>query len=248
MERLSKSKIARYATLKHRKGRKKEKLFIVQGVKAVRDTLPHFDLEILMVRDELETPPGVNKGKIFLVSELEMKKISTLNDVPEIIAVFRIPQTHFDIKIDEWNDFILVLDGVSDPGNFGTIIRTSHWFGIRKIFCSIECPDLYNPKVVQSSMGSIAQIEIIYCDLDNLFSANPKVPVYGLLLDGEDIFRPRNLPPGFIVMGNEGHGISKDIIRHITTPLTIPPSQPDNHPDSLNVAVATAITIAQLKQ
>lgn len=232
---ISKAKIARYSLLRHKKYRDREGLFIVQGEKAVKDTLPFFECVDLIHDKEA------------------IRKISTLDNLPDVIAVCRIPGSD---RMDEeaeakslvcGNDsFILVLDGVQDPGNLGTIVRTAHWFGIRQIFCSPDTVDIYNPKVVMSTMGSIAKVSVKYCNLATLFNANPEIPVYGLLLDGSDIFDLPALPPGFIVMGSEGHGPSAETAGRITMPITIPPADAGNHPDSLNVAIATAITLSQL--
>lgn len=231
---LSKAKISRYALLRHKKYRDRERLFIVQGKKAVADTICHFEAEAVI--EDLDA----------------IRKISTLENIPDVIAVYRIPERHFsselpDIGMEEMSSvFSLVLDGIQDPGNLGTIIRTAHWFGIKRIFCSRDTVDLYNPKVVMSTMGSIARIEVIYCNLETLLSRYRGIPVYGLLLDGENIFKQGKLPYGFILMGSEGHGPTEKLREYISRPLTIPPAESANHPDSLNVAVATAVTLSQL--
>ena len=227
MKEISKSRIGKYALLRHKKHRDREGLFLVQGEKAVRDAIPHFEVVEL-----IEDPEAI-------------KKISTLENLPGVIAVCRIPEKKQTLKVDR-NRFVLVLDGVQDPGNLGTIIRTSHWFGVRQIFCSLDTVDLYNPKVVMSTMGSIARVDVTYCDLKELIDANPNLPVYGLLLEGEDIFKAEGLTPGLIVMGSEGHGPSHEVMERITRGLTIPAADSGNRPDSLNVAVATAITLAQM--
>lgn len=226
---LSKARIARYALLRHKKYREKEGLFLVQGEKAVRDTMPHFELEALIEDSDA------------------IRKISTLDNLPPVIAVFKMPTRIPDLRV-RGDKFVPVIDGVQDPGNLGTILRTSHWFGVDRIYCSEDTVDLYNPKTVMSTMGSIAKLEVQYCNLTALFDANPEFPVYGLLLEGENIFKVGALPPGFIVMGNEGHGLSGETRLKITKGLTIPPANPDNHPESLNVAIATAITLSQLIQ
>lgn len=234
MERISKSKIQRYALLRHKKYRDKEQLFIAQGRKVVEDTKPYFEIEAI-----IEDPEAI-------------RKISTLENLPDIIAVYKKPENKTtSLKIDKTRiiqkkEFILVLDGVQDPGNLGTIIRTAHWFGIRKIFCSRNTVDVYNPKVVMSTMGSIAKIEIIYCDLQELFGTNKDIGVYGLDLKGEDLFSLKGPEPGFILMGSEGHGYEVETEQYITKRLTIPPVDPKDHPESLNVAIATAITLSQL--
>lgn len=247
METLSKTKLGKYSLLRQKKHRIKEELFVVAGEKAVKDTLNSFEAEAIIIKNGLEKPDWIKKDlKIMKASEGELKKISSMDSVPDVIAIYRIPHMRLpSLKVGN-KKFTLVLDDIQDPGNMGTIIRTAHWFGIEKIFCSQACVDIYNPKVVQSTMGSIAKVEITYCNLSELFQANPEVPVYGLLLEGNNIFEIKDFNPGFIVMGSEGHGPSKETREKITQGLTIPPSNPHNSPDSLNVAVATAITLAQI--
>ena len=219
----------------------------MQGRKAVTDSLSTFTPIAFVVdsgSDEFEFLAELGVA-IYEASQAEMQKISTLENVPEIVGVFKIPEPATPaVKSD--GDFYLALDRVQDPGNLGTIIRAAHWFGVRRIFCSKDTADIYNPKVVQSTMGSLGRVEVIYCDLEDLFKNNPKLPVYGLLLRGENIFNGKKREPGFILMGSEGSGISRELIPYITSPLTIPPANPEERPESLNVAVATAITLAEL--
>ena len=144
----------------------------------------------------------------------------------------------------------LALDGVQDPGNLGTIIRIADWFGITDIFCSNETADIYNPKVVQATMGSIARVKLHYTDLKKLIgSLPPDYPIYGTLLDGTDIYKENLSAKGIIVMGNEGNGISPEIRKVINRKLLIP-----NYPigretaESLNVAIATAVTCAEFRR
>ena len=144
----------------------------------------------------------------------------------------------------------LALDGIQDPGNLGTIIRIADWFGIETVVCSPDTADAYAPKVVQATMGSLARVKIVYQDLAELIDALPTdFPVYGTLLDGRDIYAETLTPHGLIVMGNEGNGISPEIARKITRRLLIP-NYPANRPtaDSLNVAIATAITCAEFRR
>ena len=144
----------------------------------------------------------------------------------------------------------LALDGVQDPGNLGTIIRVADWFGIVRIFCSRDTSDVYNPKVIQATMGSIARVDVVYTDLLDLFSSLPSgYPLYGTFLDGDDIYKRSLTPNGIIVMGNEGKGISPSVSKYINNRLLIP-----NFPkgrqtaDSLNVAIATAITCYEFRR
>lgn len=214
--------------LRHKKYRDETGLFLVQGEKAVRDTMALFRLEALV-----DDPDAI-------------RKITTLANPPEVIAVYHIPETSAtDLKTPS-GSFSLVLDGVQDPGNLGTIIRTAHWFGLRKVYCSRDTVDIYNPKTVLATMGSLGHVEAVYCDLADLFDANPGLPVYGLMMEGEDIFDQKNPAPGLIVMGSEGHGPSASTAARVTTALTIPPADPAERPDSLNVAIAAAITLSQL--
>ena len=243
---LSKTQISKYTSLQRKKGRDREGMFLVQGAKAVADTIGHFKTELILIDNKLENVPSILDGEpILRVSENDIKKISTLDNPPEIVAIYKIPETTHNLKRSP-DEFAIVLDGIQDPGNIGTIIRTAHWFGIDTIFCSKGTADIFNPKVVQSTMGSIAKVKIIYCDLSQLFENNPETPVYGLLLEGENIFTQNKFQPGFILMGSEGHGPKEETLAYVTKKLTIPAKNPSDAPDSLNVGVATAITISQM--
>lgn len=244
---ISKSKLEKFSRLQNRKFRIKDNLFIVEGMKVIESLLPAFEIENLIVPsarvgDIMKIP----EDKILYASEREMSKISAFRSLPDAIAVFRIPPLRSDqYKIPE-GKFYLALDDVQDPGNMGTIIRTAHWFGIKKIFCSRGCADVFSPKVVRSTMGSLASVEVIYCELESLIEESPNVPVYGLSLDGKNIYDTGKLKPGIILMGNEGHGINERLMLSVTERLLIPPAEPHNHPESLNVAIATAITLSQI--
>lgn len=248
---ISKNKINLYSSLGQVKMRRRHGLFAAEGIKSVSDSLSHFELESLIIlkgtnretlpfalsRDEI-------KGKVVEADASVMKKISSLSTPSEVMAVFHIPEVDEQcLKIDK-NSLYLILDGVRDPGNMGTIIRTAHWFGIKKIFASMDCVDVYNPKTVQSTMGSLGVVDIIYCDIEELIDANPGMSVYGTLLDGENIYEAKLGQSGFIVMGNEGKGLTERIEDKVTDRLLIPPYDASNHSESLNVAVATAVVLA----
>ena len=239
---LSKTKLSRYAGLASRKLRERRGIFIVEGRKAVADTLHSFVPEALLVADGSSFPEPVS-CPVYEVSESDMRRISNLTTPSDVAAIYRLPEPQADIKIDP-SKLYLMLDGVQDPGNLGTIIRTCHWFGIFTILASKGTADVFNPKTLQATMGSVGHVEVVYCDLENIIAENPGMPVWGTLLEGNDIFREKLEPRGFLVMGNEGNGISDAIRALITHPLNIPPATPD-HGESLNVSIATAVALAQ---
>lgn len=245
---LSKAKLGIFSQLHVKKQREKYRLFMVQGLKSVLDCLGEFEVEYILIlkgSNVTENHPELTECPLLIATEAELKKISTLDCLPEIIGIFRIPERRKELPTLRPDEVVIALDNVQDPGNIGTIIRTAHWFGIKKIFCSHGTVDIFNPKVVQSTMGSLGRVDVIYCDLQELFEKNAKIPVYGLLLDGEDIYKRKHFTPGIILMGNEGNGISKELYPFITDRLTIPPASSD-HPDSLNVAIATALTVSYI--
>lgn len=244
---ISKGKIAKFAKLKSKKFRDEYGLFLVQGHKGVADTIGTFDVEAVIVRQDTDMDFSlVNGMHIYLATESDMKKITTLETVPEVIAVYKIPEDREIMPTLNPTKFYILLDSVQDPGNLGTIIRTAHWFGVTDIYCSKDTADCYNPKVVQSTMGSLGKVRLHYTCLPSLIKQNPEIPVYGLQLEGDNIFDNRDLKPGFIIMGNEGNGLCEEMKKSITRSLTIPPKNQVDHPDSLNVASATAITLALL--
>lgn len=244
---ISKTRLGVYASLSTAKMREKHGLFLVEGLKAAKDTARHFDPVAFIITEGLDPDEDLKVFPLLSASRKEMEKISNLSTTPDFIGVFRLPEGRDEDLSVDGDSLYLLLDGVRDPGNFGTIIRTCHWFGIQKVFASRDCVDLFNPKTIQSTMGSLGAVEVVYCDLPVLIDNNPDMPVYGTLLDGENIFESGLKNHGFIVMGNEGKGISEEVKRRITHPLLIPPYRGD-HSESLNVAVATGITIALFRR
>ena len=262
---LSKSKLAIYSSLGTAKMRRKHSLFAVEGEKSVVDTLSVFDPVAIIHLDDYDpvrlalssaashspaSGSGLSSGDtvppaLYSVDSSTMRRISSLSTPPSVMAIYRLPVDDFDCT-NLPRRLYVVLDAIQDPGNLGTIIRTCHWFGIKHIFASRDTVDLFNPKTVISTMGSIAHVGVHYCDLQDLFAANPDMPVCGMLLDGENIYKATLPDHGFIVMGNEGNGISPAIRARITTPLLIPPADAD-HSESLNVAIATAITLSHFQ-
>ena len=164
-----------------------------------------------------------------------------------MVALFQLPQdTAFDASDKK---LTLALDGVQDPGNLGTIIRLADWFGIDNIVCSQETADAWNPKVVQATMGSIARVNIIYTNLNALIDTLPTdFPVYGTLLDGDNIYTQQLTTGGIIVMGNEGQGLTEEVRRRVNHRLLIPSYRTEDTAESLNVAIATAIVCAEFRR
>lgn len=236
---LSKNQIKLVRSLELKKNRKRENLFVAEGPKVVGDLLrtgyrPH---------TIFSTTPRADAQ---LVTEEELRHISFLQHPQEVLAIFEMPAAPHPSPVSQ--QLSLALDGIQDPGNLGTIIRIADWFGIGTIYCSPETADAYNPKVVQATMGSIAHVSITYCDLVELLST-AQCPVYGTLLDGDDIYQQPLTPHGIIVMGNEGNGISQAVRPLITNRLLIPNFNPATETaESLNVAIATAITCSEFRR
>lgn len=239
---LSKNQIKLIKSLETKKNRKREGLFVAEGPKVVGDLLragytPHSIFST------------VSRPDAELITDDELRRISFLQHPQEVLAVFHIPETNHNSQFSIINyQLSLALDGVQDPGNVGTIIRIADWFGISQIFCSPDTADVYNPKVVQATMGSLAHVSITYCDLVPLLSKTG-VPVYGTLLDGQDIYQQTLSENGIIVMGNEGNGISPEVRQLVTNKLLIPNfNQNSETAESLNVAIATAITLSEFRR
>lgn len=236
-EHLSKSQIKWVRSLLQKKNRDAEGVFVAEGQKCVNDLLSAFELVLLATPDNA-TPT-------------EIEQMSSLRTPQGVIAVFRkpIPDTQYLSS-----NLMLALDGVQDPGNLGTIIRTCDWFGVHDILCSRDTADCYNPKVVQATMGALARVRLHYVDLPEVLTELRQlgIPLYGTLLDGRNIYDTNAIPnkyTGVIIMGNEGKGISEAVRSLITHPLRIPSYPPDAPTsESLNVGIATAITLAEFRR
>ena len=235
---ISKNQIKFVRQLEQKKYRKKEGLFVAEGPKVVGDLLrAGFKAHTIFATSEWES-----QGQTFQeVSDEELRRVSFLQHPQRVLALFFIPTE----SVPSVSSLSLALDDVQDPGNLGTIIRIADWFGIDTIYCSENTADTWSPKVVQATMGSIARVNIIYTDLQELIS-KAQVPVYGTLLDGQDIYTQELSKEGIIVMGNEGNGISAPIRKLINRRLLIP--QFHEGPESLNVAIATAITCSEFRR
>lgn len=246
---LSKTKSALYGRLGSAKVRRKEGLFMAVGEKCVADTRNAFEAEAVVGTEEWieRSRSDWNPELIRKASAAELARLTGMNSAPEVIAIYKIPaENETDLNVPE-GQLALLLDGVQDPGNFGSILRTADWFGVTMVFASRESADLYNPKVIQATMGAVSRVKVVYCNLSEVIKANPERPVYGTLLDGSDIYKTKLSDNALIVMGNEGRGLSQEIRKLVTNPVLIPPYNPVSHGESLNVGAATAITLAAFR-
>lgn len=239
-------------SLDERKYRKKEGAFKAEGTKCVVDTMDHFELRYFVATSEwLETHADIASSlpddKLVKAPRRDMAKMSSLVTPPEVIAVYDLPQWELNNDAASSN-LVLALDTIQDPGNLGTIIRVSDWFGITDIICTPETADCFSPKVIQATMGSISRVRLHYCNLVDTIAAMHPTAVYGTFLDGDSISDAKLGSSGIIVIGNEGKGISSTVEATVTHRLLIP-SYPVGRPtgESLNAAVATAITLAKFR-
>jgi TrmH family RNA methyltransferase len=240
---ISKNNIKFVHQLEQKKYRRKEGLFVAEGPKVVGDLIAAgFKPRMLFAVNEWIQQKRITTAQE--VTEDELRKLSFLQHPQQVLGIFEMPAQSQQNALSD-NELYLALDGVQDPGNLGTIIRLADWFGIQTIYCSEDTADVWNPKVIQATMGSIARINVVYTDLQELID-HTKMPVYGTLLDGQDIYAQELTSNGIIVMGNEGNGISPEIRKLITNKLLIPKFQ--EGPESLNVAIATAITCSEFKR
>lgn len=249
---LSQSKLKLIHSLDSKKGRRENGLFVAEGPKVVGDLLAVIPPRLVVaVRGWLEKAPQLPKEtEVVEVSEAELKKASFLQHPQQVLALFRLPE-HADVAPEDLTGKLtLALDGVQDPGNVGTIIRLADWFGIETVVCSHETADAFSPKVVQATMGSIARVRTAYVDLPAFIRKLPQgFPVYGTLLDGENIYEKQLSAEALIVMGNEGKGISQ-VVRPLVNERLLIPNWPPGRAtaESLNVAIATAITCAEFRR
>lgn len=248
---ISKNEIKSIKALAVKKIRQEKGLFIAESHKLVEELLGVMECTLVVATEEWvnKNSRSVKNIRTEIVSETVLKQISLLQTPQDVLAVFKIPNHQSSIEIAE-KELVLALDNIQDPGNLGTIVRIADWFGIKNIFCSIGTADIYNPKSIQATMGAIARVKLHYMDLQKeLGKLKKKIPVYGTLLNGKDIYKSVLTENGIIIMGNEGNGISKEVCSHVTDPLYIP-SYPADAPtsESLNVAVATAITCAEFRR
>ena len=246
---ISKNQIKFVRQLEQKKFRKAENLFIAEGHKVVGDLLAagFRPTQLFATNEWISCNPTVSAIE---VTPDELARVSLQQHPQQVLALFPIPNYDPSSPIAQHlSSLSLLLDNIQDPGNLGTIIRIADWFGIDTIYCSTGTVDAWNPKVVQATMGSIARVKIIYIEPDTLFNQIPHdYPIYGTFLDGDNIYTQQLTPHGLIVMGNEGNGISDAVRKRVSKKLLIPDFHKGDTADSLNVAIATAITCSEFRR
>lgn len=238
---VSKNQIKLINSLQQKKYRKLHNLFIAEGKKVIQELIDaNFSLEHLFVT---KTDLFDKKHAATLISDSELKKISALTSANDCLAVFKIKEYSHSTN----SGLELALDNIKDPGNMGTIIRLCDWFGISKIICTEETVDMYNPKVVQATMGSLARVQVEYTNLA-AYLKTTDLEIFGTFMEGENIYKKELPASGILVMGNEANGISSEIENLITQKISIPRFGNLQQTESLNVATATAIFLSEFKR
>ena len=242
---ISKNQLKYIRQLEQKKYRRREGCFVAEGTKVVGDLLQRYRPEAVFATADWQAPAGITPQ---LVTDDELRRISFLQHPQQVLALFPLPSVN-SLPSSVNSELSLALDGVQDPGNLGTIIRIADWFGISTIICSEDTVDAWNPKVVQATMGSIARVNIIYINLPEFLDSLPAdFPVYGTFLDGDNIYTQELTHEGLIIMGNEGNGISDAVRAKVNRRLLIPDFHQGETADSLNVAIATAITCSEFRR
>ncbi len=238
---LSKNQIRFINRLRTKKNRKAEGLFLAEGIKVVDEFLnSDFQLYKLYHTPDFEPLHAVDSQE---VSEKELKALSSLTTPNKVLGIFKIPR---DVAVRE-KGFSLALDDISDPGNLGTIIRLCDWFDVPQILCTESTVDCYNPKVIQASMGSLSRVEVIYLDLVEYLKETERT-VYGTFMEGESLYSTSFAEDGILVMGNEANGISDQVRGLVSKEVSIPQFGKRHNTESLNVAMAAAICLSELRR
>jgi TrmH family RNA methyltransferase len=242
---ITKNQVKYIQSLGQKKSRDIENRFIAEGPKLVNELLIAENcriVQLLALKDWMdENPNAGNNTEVIEISDSELEKISQLTTPNQVLAVIEKIQWKNDPEIK--GNVSLALDTIQDPGNMGTIIRLADWFGIKNIFCSTDCADVYSPKVVQSSMGSISRVRVEYKDILSWLTENNDVHIYAAVLNGRDVTKMEKISEGIIVIGNESKGINAEMQKLANVQITIPGK---GKAESLNAAVATGIILSHL--
>ena len=237
---LTAHKIKIIQSLDKKKFRQKYNLFLVEGYKTIHElTNSNYKIqEIFSVNDNVET---IDRNLVTPISEAELKKISFLQHPKDAVALVELPENEEEIE----SDINLVLDGIQDPGNFGTIIRLADWFGISQIICSDDTVDLYNPKVIQATMGSFTRVNIVYKNLNEFLKDSDHESI-GTDMIGESIYQYHFPTKMNLILGNEGNGIRPETEDLLSQKITIPRFGKSQSTESLNVSMATGIILGEI--
>ena len=239
---VSKNQIKLITSLQQKKYRIANKLFFAEGAKGIQELLDsNFELEHLYTTQN-DFDQVFNEKKT-IITENDLRKISALATPNSCLALFKMPLEKPIVQ----TGLIVALDSIRDPGNLGTILRLCDWFGIQQVLCSTETVDLFNPKVVQATMGSIARVNVNYINLD-VFLTQTTMPIFGTFMDGTNIYKSVLPEEGIIIMGNEANGISASLEKLVQNRLTIPRFGDLQKTESLNVATATAIVLSEFRR
>jgi len=245
---LSKSRLKFIKSLQIKKYRKQERLFLVEGAKSIRELLQsEYKINLLVLTEEFykschKQVDSMGDIELVLASQAEIEQAGTFESNEAGIAL--VEMQDFDFVEPEPGNYCLMLDDVRDPGNLGTIIRIADWYGIKSVVCSEQTAEYYNPKVIASSMGSFTRLKPYYGNLEKVLQKTG-LPVLGALLDGNSVHQSDFPSTGFLIMGNESNGISEGLRKYVTKPITIPQF---GQAESLNVAVATAVILDNIKR
>jgi len=236
---VTKSELKYIQSLSDKKVRLETGCFIAEGVKLVGEMIAAgYPLKAVYALDNWESPDATLE--VTRIEAFELEKMSMLQTPNQVLAVAMMPQKKETLNLA--GPLTIVLDGIQDPGNMGTIIRTADWFGITQIVASEDTVDVYNPKVIGATMGSFMRVSVTYKNLAD-WMPTIKLPVYGALLEGENVFTIKTPQKGLLVIGSEGKGIRENILDFITHPVTIPKT---GDAESLNAGIAAGIIVAQL--
>jgi RNA methyltransferase, TrmH family len=249
---ISSSRIKWIKSLQQKKFRWQEGFFVAEGEKIVEELVQSsWQVAEIYSTDADAEKVVVAKGiPFFHVKEKELERISTLATPNKSLAVVKMPSGDEKFSFPA-NEFSLLLDNIQDPGNLGTIIRTAEWFGVKNIICSHDTVDVYNPKVIQSTMGSFLRMRLFYADAEKVLSElDDSVPVLGALLDGDNLYHTDLPREGLLIIGNESKGISAKLTPFITKKLFIPRGKQNqtSHPESLNASVAASVILSWLNR
>lgn len=243
---LTSSHIKNIRALQQKKNRKERGLFVIEGVKNVQELInSNIEIHSVFSTENIDFLDKLNPTDVHIIKQKELERISGLRSANKLLAIAKIPK----VKPIDWNDpLILMLDGINDPGNLGTIIRTAKWFGINTIFCSENCADAYDRKVVQSTMGALFHINLVYGNLFEMQTkcADRNFSIIGAAMVGESIYSYTKTAKTALIIGSESHGISKEVLETCNAKITIPNNEISQKVESLNAGVATSIILSEL--